>query len=316
VIGILLASLFAVPTMEVQDRKTFDHLALSVRASAVKTIGGEKNNAGFYVVPITIGRTARWSFSKLTSQCGYSVRPTVGFEPGAVSGWQVEVTPTAVEGDAVTLRVAWVRGIDNRQPSQEHKGEMVATLRPGDSLPLDLVRLRADDSPSTCDVPAATLAVEVEYNPDRESDRRLLVTDLWLVERLANGTERSQQVSLRGQFNRPQPFYFEDLTDGSINLDISGDLTVRPRNGYVEVELSTLRRLSFRNMLAERPGIVKSLARLKPDDVAAIELPPVGDKTEKAFRDRAITLRVRTRQVRGEGITSEPYPSAQAGRRP
>ena len=52
----------------------------------------------------------------------------------------------------------------------------------------------------------------------------MIAVDLWLVERLPDGTERSQPLSLRGLYNQPIPFYFDTLTEGTKTLDVFGDL--------------------------------------------------------------------------------------------
>ena len=59
-----------------------------------------------------------------------------------------------------------------------------------------------------------TLSVAVEHCAGARPDRRLLAVDLWLVDRLPGGKERSQPLSLRGLYNQPIPFYFDTLTAG------------------------------------------------------------------------------------------------------
>ena len=57
----------------------------------------------------------------------------------------------------------------------------------------------------------------------------VVAADLWLVERLPNGTEaqRSQPLSVRGLPNRPFPFYFDSIVDGNVTLDFYGILISR-----------------------------------------------------------------------------------------
>ena len=45
---------------------------------------------------------------------------------------------------------------------------------------------------------------------------------------MSDGTERSQPLSVRGLPNRPIPFYFDGIVDGSLSLDIFGRLVARP----------------------------------------------------------------------------------------
>ena len=62
------------------------------------------------------------------------------------------------------------------------------------------------------------------------------MADLWLVERLSNGTEaqRSQPLSVRGLPNRPCSFYFDSIVDANVTLDIYGILISRLESGSTE----------------------------------------------------------------------------------
>lgn len=281
-----------------EDGKTFSHVMIRVDANTLLASGGERLNVHGGVYPIVLGRSMKWSLSKLP-HCAFGVRPGSTYEPETVMGWQVDVTPLSVDGDTVRFRIAWERGIDRRQPSQEHRGELELTLRPGESMPLDLVRFAAGDSERLC--AGATLSVSVVPRPNPEDDRRLLATDLWLVERLPDGQERSQQVSLRGRYNELKRFYFDELSDRNVRLEIYGEVVARPRPGYVELFIATHRLFVDATGAARRPLELKSQARVGVDDVAAIELPSLVEKSTGAFRDRVFSLRVRSREVRGDG---------------
>lgn len=66
----------------------------------------------------------------------------------------------------------------------------------------------------------------MNYWPRSLKDRRLVDTEMWLVERLLDGTERGQALTLRGSFNRDTPFYFDTVTDGGVALEFFGEFTL------------------------------------------------------------------------------------------
>jgi hypothetical protein len=125
------------------------------------------------------------------------------FRKEADAGWRVEITPLKVVDYAVTFRLHWMREIDR---TGERPGETVeVTLKPGESRPIDTVQIAAgtkDSAGRPCDMKTASLRVSADFP---EFDRRLIGADIWLVERLPNGKERSQQQSIRGLPHRPIP---------------------------------------------------------------------------------------------------------------
>ena len=81
----------------------------------------------------------------------------------------------------------------------------------------------------------------MESNASRSQTRigDLVAVDLWLVERLPDGKERSQPLSLRGLYNQPIPFYFDTLTAGTKTLDVFGDLQISPESETTEIKITT-----------------------------------------------------------------------------
>lgn len=301
----LLASLMVLPLAGTpvpdQEGNTFSHVAIQITGNRLSASGGEHGSVFFQVRPMTVGRTAEWVLWKMEDQCGFSVGPGVRYDARALMGWRLKVTPLDVNGDAVRFRVEWAWETHRGKSLQAQQSHVEVTLRPGQSMPLDLVRLQPGDSPRGCDMIGGTVAASVVHLPDSSQDRRLLATDVWLVDRAPDGRERIQQLSLRGRFHEPQQFYFEDLTDANVRLDIFGELVARPKPDHIEIELTTRRRFTNATGGVQRPAEISSILRVKPDDVAAIELPALTDKASGAFRGRAISLRVRSRQIRGDG---------------
>jgi hypothetical protein len=286
----------------VAEAQAPDELEASVRGYTITNDGGEKPSVGNYTGPIVIGKTTSSQFS--FAGCGYFLVSGQGrgFIEDATTGWKVELTPTRVLGDAVTLRVRWVRALDLGKVATAVSEDVELTLRPGQSRPLDNVRIPSgaktfDGRP--CRVTAASLRVTVEY-PSEEFDRRLVVADLWLVERVPGRTERSQLLSVRGMPHRAIPFYFDSIVDGGAFLDVFGRIVARPDTGVVDVSIETRSRwgkLSDSENGNGRGQPVESTIRLKPEETVELQLPRINDR-EGPFGNRVLSLRIRARRLR------------------
>ena len=57
-------------------------------------------------------------------------------------------------------------------------------------------------------------------------DSRVVNTQMWLVERRQDGSERSSPLTLRGAFNQPTPFYFEPVLYGFLEVQLYGSFTL------------------------------------------------------------------------------------------
>ena len=284
------------------DAQTFDLFSIQVQANTIGAVGGEQRNAGFATGQIVLGKTVSGAFSLVPDRCGFSVARARTILPGGISDWMVEIRPIRVEGDAVSFHVGWTRSRDNGGVLLS-SGDQELTLRPGESLPLDMAPL----SPAVtklyqeCQFRATSLRVSVDYLPLPLNDRRLLVTDLWLIERLPDGSERSQAISVRGQFNRPTPFYFDSLTEGGVSLEFFGEFTATSAGAATVIKLETRRRVV---QGAPKAGtfygsqMVDSMIRLSQNDVVSVELPRLIGNDAGAFANRTYSIRVRSRQIR------------------
>ncbi|OFW12053.1 MAG: hypothetical protein A3H96_06360 [Acidobacteria bacterium RIFCSPLOWO2_02_FULL_67_36] len=292
-----------------EPQPAVDQLRIDIRGYTVDADGGEKASVGMTARPLVIGgRTAAAiSFSELgRGNCNLKVAPTT-IDAKAIAAWRVSATPLRVQGDAVTFRLEWERVMEDGRAVSEPRAQREATLRAGQSLPL----LIFQPSPaSRCGGRGASLRVSVDFDSDADYDRRLVATDLWLVERKPGGREASQQVSLRGRFDETQRFYFDDVQEGAIRLDIYGDVIAHPRDGSIELQLTARRRFSHANEaigpgLPFSFGVAPFVLRVKPDDVAEIQLPAIVEKESGAFRNRSFSLRARTQQIRpGDSTTN------------
>ena len=274
---------------------------------------GDRLSTAASVDPANIGKTVTTAFSRLTGQCGSGVgggpvadmgQASDGSMKKVYSAWATHVTPTARQGEAVTFRVAWERSRDNGKPSSVSDDTEV-TLRPGQSMVLDVMPQTAEKSepPPGCVVRSMVLTAAVERDPVPDQDRRLLAVDLWLVERLADGKERSQALELRGLYNSPIPFYFETVTEGGKSVDVFGDLQVSPGTPASEMKITTKSRVtpSLRPAYAGYyVGSTTGTLQVKPDEVVSVALPEVGHPQGDAgaFAARALSYRIRVRQLR------------------
>ena len=282
--------------------QTPSELEASVRGYTVNNDGGEKPSVGNHTGPIVIGKTTSSQFS--FTDCGHFLvsGPGRGFIENATTGWKVELTPTRIIGDAVTLRVRWLRTLDLGKVVSAASEDVELTLRPGESRPLDSVRVPSGAKTFTgraCAVTAASLRVTVEY-PSEEFDRRLVVADLWLVERVSGGAERSQPLSVRGMPHRAIPFYFESIVDRGAFLDVFGRIVARPDTGAIDVSIETRSRWGKVSESADANGRgrpVESTIRVKPEEIVELQLPRINDR-EGPFGDRVLSIRIRARRLR------------------
>ena len=146
----------------------------------------------------------------------------------------------------------------------------------------------------------SSIRVSVDNYPWVEDERRLVVADVWLVERLSNGSEaqRSQPLSVRGLPNRASPFYFDSIVDAKVTLDIYGTLVSRLESGVIAVSVDTRCRWApgSRNVSGPQRS-VKSDIKVKPAETVEIRLPMLGDEAGP-FAKRAYSIRIRARQLR------------------
>ena len=303
-----------------------NRLRIVVQVKLGRQDGGDRRSTGGYVDPDATGKTVTHAFSRLEGQCGSGVGPKSlgdlgqagdGTMKKVYSEWTVDTTPTRRAGEAVTFRLRWTRIRDNGKPSTVGD-DTELTLRPGQTQTLDLMP-QSDEASGPSGRCASTLVLSVGliHWPEPDADRRLVAVDLWLVERLPDGTERSQPLSLRGLYNQPMPFYFETLSESTKTLDVFGDLQVSSGTGPAEIKMTTRSRVIDSKPAAQAPprpagypagdpwppyyiGSTTATVRIGPDEVVSVPLPPVGrgGADADAFAARALSYRIRVRPIR------------------
>jgi hypothetical protein len=286
-----LTLVFAMPAGAQTDG--VERFSIIVQGATISSPGGEEQRVGGGANPNEPGVTVRHGLSMRLNGCTWAVSRTV--EPDADLGWAVEITPVRVVKDAVTFRLVWARTREEGKASTQPRGDRDLTLRPGESMPLDSVHRPC---PSQSRTIGASLRVAVVRYPDPDYDRRLIALDLWLVEKLQDGTERSQPLSLRGLYHRPIPFYFDSITHGAMALDIFGEVTAASGDRTSDVKIMTRSRIFDPNQSPGRPFPRETTAtiRIAPNEVVSVQLPQVADASE--FASRALSLRIRVRQLR------------------
>jgi len=294
--------------------QTFNDLQIRLGAYTLSNDGGEKPlGVWFSTGPVAIGKPAISTFSFGNTCEAFAVSSDGSLRGDATTAWKIEVTPVRVVADAVTFRLRWVRVSSLRQQLNQFPmdggkelvvptDDVQLTLRPGESWPMDTVSV--PDGARTVDGrpcgSESSIRASVDNYPWEEDDRRLVVADLWLVERLSTGTEvpRSQPLSVRGLPNRPFRFYFDSLVDGSVTLDIYGILVSRLETGALAISVETRsRRAPGPPNFSGPQRSVKSEVQVKPAETVEIRLPMLGDDAGP-FAKRAFSIRIRARQIR------------------
>jgi hypothetical protein len=294
--------------------QTLNDLQIRLGAFTVSNDGGEQPLGGWFSTgPIAIGKSAISTFSWGNTCEAFGISSDGSLRDDATVAWRIELTPVRVVGDAVTFRLRWLRVAGLRQQLNQLSmdgGKALAaptediqiTLRPGESWPVDSVPVPAgaktvDGRPCGS---TSSIRASVDNYPWEEDEHRLVAADLWLVERLASGTEvsRSQPLSVRGLPNRPFGFYFDSIVEGRSTLDIYGILVSRLETGALAVSVETRSRWAPGSANFSGPQrSVKSEIKVKPAETVEVRLPTL-DSDAGPFAKRAFSIRIRARQLR------------------
>ena len=285
--------------------QTASELAVHVSVYKLKKDGADVHAGGSFIAvwsPKWERSGARFS----TRGCGlFSIEADAAgpFQKDATTGWRVEVGPIQVANGVVTYRVRWLRELDTKD-FRPKSGELELTMRPGESRQLDSVDIPAGAETlngQPCDVSASSLRVSVDYYPHPQYERRLMATDLWLIERLPNGTERVQSQAVRALPHRETPFYFDTITEGTLSLEVVGQVVARPYGNAIEARLSTRPRwgpavFDWKDGKSQM-RFVDSRLELKPGETVEVALPQL-ESSAGPFATRKYAIRIRVRQLR------------------
>jgi hypothetical protein len=294
----------------IANAQTQNDLQIRLGMYSLNPDGGERPGGVWYIARTAIGKPAEsfWSFGETCEAWTVSGKPYA--REDATTAWRIETTPIRVEGQALTFRLRWVRVAPLKQQLEQlsfddekartPREDVELTLRPGQSYPVDSVRVPAGAKNvhgKPCG-PSESIRVSVDVYPDADNERRLIAADLWLVERLANGTEaqRSQPLTVRGLPHRPFRFYFDSLADGNATLDVYGIITAKPESSAMAVSVETRSRWAPEPRPFSGPQLFfNSEIQVRPDETVEIRLPSIDGGP---FAKRALSIRIRARQLR------------------
>ena len=129
-------------------------------------------------------------------------------------------------------------------------------------------------------------------------------TDMWLVRRLPNSQEQTEQINVRSVLNEEVPFYFTDLKSGDLSMSVLGKIRARGRdNGAIALEFSAYRFLQFAPGVVERgftslPTVPAPLIFDTAQDVLSVEFPLSSNARWKDFGTDRFSIRIRTRRMK------------------
>jgi len=288
----------------VAQAQTFNDLQVRLGAYTLSRNGGEKPVGVWRSTgPVVIGKPVTSTFSVGETCEAFAVSSDGSLRENATAAWRVELTPTRGVRDAVTFRLRWQMAAWLQRDGQRDRmslefseafparDDIELTLRPGESWPVYTLRNIYRYSCGSL----ASIRVSVDNYPSADLDRRLVAADLWLIERLSNGTEaqRGQIPSVRGVPNHPFRFYFDSIVDGSVSLDIYGILIARLERGAMDVSVETRRRWDDSGQWRS----VKSVIQVKAGEIVEMRLPKL-DGGAGPFANREFSIRIRARQLR------------------
>lgn len=281
---------------------------LVIRVDGLRIRSDGREGGSGYVVPAdpSFGTHER-ALSIMPGGCGVSSAPYVVND--AVGGWYIWVTPVSVDGHRVTFRLVWERSPNGNADAWNPGKETTLTLGMGQSIPLDVVSAppQRGNAPD-CDSVATVLRIGVATAVRAERDRRLLSTELWLVERHSDGTERTQHQVVRGLFDQPTTFFFDAFDDAGkdASVEFQGRFVARRDADGVALDLTTTSRVVFPGTVLYtlndgalfRAREVAAMVRFTGEETVSVDLPRLAENATGAFADRTYTLRVRSRQIR------------------
>jgi hypothetical protein len=307
------AQLFAIDGVSAQSA---EEMLVAVSAHMTRTTGAEEA-PGMFLTTGALNRQTAGSGRFSVRPCGaltLAGRAEGPFEEGATAGWRVQIVPVRVRDDgAATFRLKWTRALDASGERRPAHGDVELTMRPGESRPIDAVVIPPDkqtgrrctvwDNRGTkAEYSSVALRVSVQYLPWPLQERRLMSVDLWLIERLPGGAERTQSLTVRGLPHHEIPFYFDAIREGPQSLEIFGSVAVRPEGDTTAVALATNYRwgpaaFDWRKDADVQVRETDAALRVRPGETVEVALRPLNDSVEP-FTARQYAIRIRAHQLR------------------
>ncbi len=211
----------------------------------------------------------------------------LGGAPAGGVVWHLAVTLDEVDWDQFTLSYGWSRtdadsGAAVSAIAEEH-GRL--RLRHGESVPIDMARIRRPDAAS-CDV---LVHLEADYAGVAELRHRTARHDVWLLHTDPDGAETSTRLNLTGEQGEALSFLFDPLTlelpsaeeskEARVTVRVSGRLRTWQIAGdtlMMVVDTETSMRSTVGTVFAGSAGSGQGTKRflLRPGEAVKIVLPP------------------------------------------
>jgi hypothetical protein len=242
-------------------------------------------------------------FTYTVGGCGFAAGGFTEIAPEATFGWEVIAVPKVVRDSNVVFTVTWTR---ERNHKAEASGATEVLMQPGDRVTLDVASTPEMKRVRGCGMTSAEVALELDpvdwanHTPARAS---VVSTDMWLVRRLPDGKEVTQQINVRGAVNEQVPFYFDDIKSGDLFMSVLGQVCAREKNGLLTLELEAERQVRNateslgRGFTSVGPGsgaLVVDFAR----DVVSVEFPLSSDPKWKDLGSQPLSIRIRMHRIR------------------
>jgi hypothetical protein len=232
----------------------------------------------------------------MASNCGFSAG-AIDMNPNAELGWRVTVLTKSISPTSdVVLTVTWSR---ERHGKVEARGGSEVLMRAGDRVPLDVA-----DTPEKRGTRCGMTSAQLELQLEPVSWTKAVSTDMWLVRRLPDGQEQTEQINVRSALNEEVPFYFTDLKSGELLMSVLGNIRARARdNGAIALEFKAYRYLRFSPTSVERgftnlrPGD-ETLVFANAQEVVSVEFPLSANPAWKDFGTQPMSIRIKTHRIR------------------
>jgi len=245
------------------------------------------------------------ALAQMSDLCSFSASHQPTFGVNAVNAWTAEVTPLRVQGNALTFRLQWARRIDSGKPTNTPPTNVELVMRPGESMPLDGAAVLPGLSPTYCKAQAVSVRISVERHPSPEFDTRVFESEVWLVDRQSDGTERTQSLILRSRPYEKAPFFFDAIVAADRTLVFDGELSATPTD--FNPEQVSLRVDARKHVLVPqgRTFAQVSWARIggatlsvTTGAVGSVDLPPLNDDNAGPLNEHRFSIRIRTKKLR------------------
>jgi hypothetical protein len=219
-------------------------------------------------------------------------------------GWRVQIIPLRNEGGNLVAHVEWQRlWHRGERLTNSATGSLQVTFKPGEKIMFDYMtsgdRLVSSNMAREARAVGGCAAIGMGLEIGLESAPRTEVVEanLWLVHTLPNGTEQSQQQTMRLSPGSSADYFFDDIPltfyFNSDTVRTSGRLTlVDVVSGTSQVDVNIGQYILDKTSRPARGGSSTFTLKAGPGEVLAVQVPKVGPNAER------MSLRLQLKQIR------------------